>query len=79
MQSLESLLPPKKPDFTPRPTIVDEVGYEIADVADVRSRRIIVLNPTEAFPQFGGNDQDSEQWTDDDEDGRDQAPECRTQ
>ncbi|KAG8906322.1 hypothetical protein FRB99_007102 [Tulasnella sp. 403] len=52
VKSLEELLPPKKPDVTPRPAIVDEVAYEKADLAD-----------------FGEDDEDSEHWTDDEEEG----------
>lgn len=36
LQSLEQLLPPKKPDVSPRPEIVDEVEYEKASIEDVR-------------------------------------------
>lgn len=34
VKSLEQLLPPKKPDVSPRPEIVDEVEYEKADIED---------------------------------------------
>ncbi|KAG9017151.1 hypothetical protein FRB90_001575 [Tulasnella sp. 427] len=34
LDSLEQLLPPKKPDVSPRPEIVDEVAYEKADIED---------------------------------------------
>ncbi|KAG8857590.1 hypothetical protein FRB96_005608 [Tulasnella sp. 330] len=34
LKSLEQLLPPKKGDLWPKPTVVDEVEYEKADIAD---------------------------------------------
>jgi hypothetical protein len=35
-QSLANLLPPKKADLEPRPAIVDDAEFEVADPTEVR-------------------------------------------
>ncbi|THH10874.1 hypothetical protein EW145_g1017 [Phellinidium pouzarii] len=67
-EALETLLPPKKPELEPRPSVVDVVAYEEGDFVD---------SAFSSF-QFGAED-DEEAWTDDDEDADGEPPECRTQ
>lgn len=72
-------MPPKKPELSPLPEIVDEANYEEGDVVDVRARS---FPPGSDFlnhgfaSQFGENDEDA--WTDEDEED-DGEPECRPQ
>ena len=94
-QALEAILPPKKSDIEPRPTIVDEVPYENGDITDVRARSFPAGKGffDDTFGQFGETDDD---WVDEDEGDEDfdptrgffepgmgmpggSAPECRTQ
>lgn len=83
-QTLEALLPPKKPDLDPRPETVDTPAYEDADPEDVRARSFVgedadFLN-RHAYSAFQFGADEEEAWTDDDDDddmpGR---PECQTQ
>lgn len=82
MQTLQSLLPPKKSDVSPAPAVVDEAEFEESDILDVRGRS---FPPGYNFfdhghSQFGEGDED---WEDEDEedpyeeDGAE--PECRQQ
>lgn len=83
VQTLQSLLPPKKTDVSPAPAIVDEAEFEESDILDVRGRS---FPPGSDFfdhgfhSQFGEGDDDWED--DDDEDPYDEdgaEPECRQQ
>ena len=82
-QALEPLLPPRKPDLEPRPSVVDEPAYEEADSANVRARSFPpgadFLNQSafSAF-QFGADEEDEDAWIDED-DETDGQPECQTQ
>ena len=63
------MLPPKKPDITPRPEIVDDVEYEATDVVNVSGRSFALQGPSDlvCMSQFG--DGDEEEWeSDEDED-----------
>ncbi|KAJ3567883.1 hypothetical protein NP233_g6069 [Leucocoprinus birnbaumii] len=68
-QALESILPPKKGDIEPRPSIVDDVEFEETDLAEVRSRSY-PAGPNffdQGFPyQFGEGDEAD--WIDDEDD-----------
>lgn len=83
MQTLQSLLPPKKTDVSPAPAVVDEAEFEESDILDVRGRS---FPPGYDFfdhgyhSQFGEGDEDWEDEEEDDpyeEDGAE--PECRQQ
>ena len=72
VQTLEKLLPPRRPNLEPRPEVVDAPDYEEADSADVRTRSFPAgadfLNQS-AFSAFQfGADEDEDAWTDDDDD-----------
>lgn len=71
-QALESLLPPKKNDIQPLPSVVDDLEFEETDLAEVRSRSY-PAGPNffdQGFPyQFGEGDDDD--WLDDDDDDDD--------
>ncbi|TDL25612.1 DnaJ-domain-containing protein [Rickenella mellea] len=77
--ALTALLPPKKPELSPTPVVVDDAQYEDGDIVDVRARSFPAgsdfLNGS-FTSQFGeGGD---EAWTDEDED-EGPEPECRHQ
>jgi len=63
--ALEKLLPPKKPDISPRPAIVDDVEYEATDVAN--------------FGDDDDEEWDSDEDEDEDDDDDLGNPECRPQ
>ncbi|KAF5359418.1 hypothetical protein D9756_003303 [Leucocoprinus leucothites] len=68
-QALESILPPRKRDIDPLPSVVDDVAFEETDLAEVRSRSY-PAGPNffdQGFPyQFGEGDEGD--WLDDDDD-----------
>ena len=64
------MLPPKKADLEPRPAVVDEVPFEISDIAEARGR---------PFPDSSDFFDDAEDEWEDEEDDEVVEPECRTQ
>jgi len=68
--ALESMLPPKKKDVEPRPSVVDEAPFEISDIAETRGSAF--AGASDFFDQENEDDWEDE----DDEDGE---PECRPQ
>jgi DnaJ family protein A protein 2 len=79
-QSLANLLPPKKADLEPRPAIVDDAEFEVADPTEVRLFPLIYDPSPLTHPlQFGDGGEDA--WEDDEEDGfdDDEGQDCRTQ
>jgi len=67
--ALEKLLPPKKKDVEPRPSVVDEAEFIVSDIGETRGRAS--ADVSDFF------DQDNEEdWEDEDEE---EEPECRTQ
>lgn len=64
------MLPPKKKDVEPRPSVVDEAPFEISDIAETRGSAF--AGASDFFDQENEDDWEDE----DDEDGE---PECRPQ
>ncbi|KAI1797293.1 DnaJ-domain-containing protein, partial [Ganoderma leucocontextum] len=80
-QALAVLLPPKKPEMDPKPTVVDEVPFEESDIVDVRETPFPAgsnfFDHASGF-QFGEGDE--AEWEDDEDDDDDgMEPECRPQ
>jgi DnaJ homolog subfamily A member 2 len=69
LQTLTSLLPPKKAEIDPLPAIVDEADYEESDVAEFQSTWL----EQELQNEF------DEDWEDEDDDEGMDAPECQPQ
>lgn len=70
------MLPPKKPEVTPAPLVVEEATYEDTNVVDVRARSFTA--GSDFFnhgTQFGGEGA----WTDEEEDESHEEPDCRHQ
>lgn len=68
VQTLRSVLPPKKNDVEPRPAVVEEAEFEESDLVDVRARSFPASANffDQGFPsQFGSKEED---WDDEDED-----------
>jgi DnaJ family protein A protein 2 len=83
IQTLLSLIPPKKTDIEPRPAVVTTAAFEEADIEEVRERYFPASQDffDGAFAsQFGEGDEDD--WVED-EDDEDEfgggEPECRPQ
>jgi DnaJ family protein A protein 2 len=80
------VLPPKKKDIEPRPSVVDEAEFEESDVVDVRAQSFPAAANffDQSFTsQFGSREED---WEDEDEDDSfdddgifNHEPECRPQ
>ncbi|KAI0067380.1 DnaJ-domain-containing protein [Artomyces pyxidatus] len=79
-QVLETLLPAKKADVEPKPSVVDDARYEESDLLEVRSQSFPA--GSDFFDQgLGfqfGEGADEGAWEDEDEDEGGE-PECRTQ
>lgn len=78
--ALEKILPPKKPELDPLPSVVDDARYNAEnDFVDVRNRSFPAgsdfMNGSSS--RFGGDEDDEGVWTD--EDDENDQPECRTQ
>ncbi|KAH9911886.1 hypothetical protein B0H21DRAFT_828877 [Amylocystis lapponica] len=76
--ALEAILPPKKPEMEPKPTVVDEVPFEESDIPDVPFHAGSHFFDHGFGAQFG--DGDEGEWEDEDEDDDPLGePECAHQ
>ncbi|KAL6302474.1 DnaJ-domain-containing protein [Sparassis latifolia] len=80
--ALGALLPPKKSEMDPKPSVVDEVPFEEGDIVDVRATSSSTSSHffDQTFgQQFGEGDEDGWEDDDDDDDHLGQDPECAHQ